>query len=366
MQDWYSLFDKHDNILMLDAHMKADSVVNDPFNQNIICSISGGSDSDVVLDIIHRVDRDHKVQYVWFDTGLEYEATKRHLNYLEDRYNIKIQRERAVKPIPLSCKEYGQPFISKYASENLSRLQRHGFQWEDGPVEVLIEKYPDCKSSIKWWCNCKSSIPNSTYNIDRNKYLKQFIIKNPPDFKISNLCCKYAKKDVAKKYYKDHDIDLDITGIRKSEGGVRSISYKNCYSQNTEGVSHYRPIFWFTDDVKREYEQKFNIRHSECYTKYGFKRTGCSGCPYSRKLFDETATMNLYEPKLYKAVSTVFKDSYEYTRKYREFQKEMKLQEKMKKKEDSQVAIDDMPDANPVRGCQSHQKIKGGLENEQK
>ena len=35
--------------------------------------------------------------------------------------------------------------------------------------------------------------------------------------------------------------------------------------------------------------------------------------------------MKKYEPKLYKAVNNIFKDSYEYTRKYREFCREMNL-----------------------------------------
>ena len=40
-----------------------------------------------------------------------------------------------------------------------------------------------------------------------------------------------------------------------------------------------------------------------------------------------------YEPKLYKAVTTVFKDSYAYTRKYREFCREMKAK-KIKPRKD--------------------------------
>ena len=45
-----------------------------------VCSISGGSDSDIVLDLIHKVDEDGKVKYFWIDTGLEYSATKTILN----------------------------------------------------------------------------------------------------------------------------------------------------------------------------------------------------------------------------------------------------------------------------------------------
>ena len=60
-----------------------------------VCSISGGSDSDIVLDLIHKVDEDGRVKYFWIDTGLEYSATKEHLDYLEQKYGITIER---VKP----------------------------------------------------------------------------------------------------------------------------------------------------------------------------------------------------------------------------------------------------------------------------
>lgn len=82
------------NTIILDNIVKAWSIINNKGYKNIVCSISGGSDSDVMLDIIQKVDIDKKVRYVWFDTGLEYEATKRHLEYLEKRYGIKIERER--------------------------------------------------------------------------------------------------------------------------------------------------------------------------------------------------------------------------------------------------------------------------------
>ena len=48
-----------------------------------VCSISGGSDSDIMLDMVHKLDESKKVHYVWLNTGLEYEAAKRHLKELE-------------------------------------------------------------------------------------------------------------------------------------------------------------------------------------------------------------------------------------------------------------------------------------------
>ena len=113
------------NSIIGDNLIRAWSKINSPKYKKIVCSISGGSDSDVMLDIVWRCDKNNKVDYVWFDTGLEYQATKEHLKYLENKYNIKIKQYKAIKPIPLSCKQYGQPFINKQAAEYIDRLQRH-------------------------------------------------------------------------------------------------------------------------------------------------------------------------------------------------------------------------------------------------
>lgn len=116
-----------------------------------------------------------------------------------------------------------------------------------------------------------------------------------------------------------------ITGVRKAEGGIRFVHYKNCY---TQGGNSYRPLFWFKDEDKREYERAFDIVHSDCYCKYGFARTGCVGCPFSRRLLTELKITKRYEPNMYKAVNNVFKESYEYTKQYRKFVREMKDKEK--------------------------------------
>lgn len=299
-----------------------------------ICSISGGADSDIVLDLIHKVDEDKKVTYFWIDTGLEYLAAKEHLTELEKKYGIEIVRLKPEKPIPTCIKEYGVPFLSKYVSEQMMRLQKHNFQWEDESLEVLLQKYPRCKTALQWWCGERYSDENgiekiSRFSITRNRFLKEFIMANPPDFPISNKCCDFSKKKPAKRIVKELNADLDMTGIRKAEGGIRSAAYKTCFSEcKSKGCDTFRPIFWYTDSDKRDYEDLFNVTHSRCYTEYGLKRTGCVGCPFSKHINEELAVIEQYEPNLYKAAVNLFGKSYEYTRKYREFQKMMKLQEK--------------------------------------
>lgn len=306
--------------------IKAWKIINDPKYKKIVCGISGGSDSDVMLDIVWKCDKDKKVDYVWFDTGLEYQATKDHLKYLEKKYDINIIPYKAIKPIPLSCKKYGQPFLSKYVSEFIRRLQYHNFKWEDRSFEELYNEYPKCKSALEWWCNSKGK--KSKFNIEQNKWLKEFMTQNPPNFSISNVCCKYAKKDVAHKLIKENYYDLNIVGVRKAEGGARANSYKSCFDENVEKCDNYRPLFWYKNSDKQEYCDYYRIIHSSCYNEYGLIRTGCAGCSFGRDFEEELKVIQQYEPKLYKAVNNIFGDSYEYTRKYKEFCKIMDQKKK--------------------------------------
>lgn len=286
--------------------------------------MSGGKDSDIMVDILAHCDTDKKLRYVWFNTGLEYQATKNHIGYLEDKYDINIERINAIKPIPLAVREFGQPFISKYISEQIGRLQKCGFQWEDEPIEQLKEKYTGCDSALTWWCNdyTQEGYTPSYFSIGYTKHLKEFLMENPPEFKISRKCCDYTKKKVVDKYIKKNDIQCQTIGIRRAEGGIRKYAYKSCYTEKTrKNYAEYRPLFWYTNDDEQWYKETYGIVNSDCYEVYGLKRTGCVGCPYSRRFNFEMMWLEQYEPNVVKACRNVFKESYEYTLEFRRFQK---------------------------------------------
>lgn len=116
-----------------------------------------------------------------------------------------------------------------------------------------------------------------------------------------------------------------ITGIRQAEGGIRAATYKSCFSAVSEGCDKYRPIFWYTDEDERRYIEIFDVVNSTCYTTYGMKRTGCVGCPFNKDLERDLESIQKYEPKLLVAVNNVFRDSYEYTRLYKDFCNAMDL-----------------------------------------
>ena len=337
--------------------IKGFSIIRNPEYKRICCTVSGGSDSDVVLDICCKLDVNKKITYCYFDTGMEYRATQRHLDELEKKYNIKIYRIRPSVPVPLAVKKYGQPFLDKNTSENLQRLQKIGFQWEDEEFDILLERY--CKefpaekaikngklkrgyvlhegkyyrgayNALAWWCNAKGE--DSRFNISKTKYLKEFIISNPPWFKISNKCCYYSKKKIIQKLIVGEidglgSFDLIINGVRKYEGGCRKTAYKNCFtpykSKRYKGENHtyseYRPIFFYKQKDKKEYMEHCNIQCSDCYTTYGLLRTGCVGCCFGQNWKDELTAARKYEPSMFTAAQNLFKDSYIYMGMYEEF-----------------------------------------------
>lgn len=297
-------------------------------HNNIACSVSGGADSDIMLDIVNRLDVEKKVHYVFFDTGIEMRATLSHLDYLENRYGIKIERLRHETPIPIAVKKYGYPFLSKKFSDYIERLQKHGFEWEDGSYEELEKKYPNCQTALRWWCNAWGE--KSSANIERAPYLREFMIKNPPQFKISPKCCDYGKKKPADMAAKKYNVDLTLIGLRKAEWGARSMAYKSCLVDGKHGLQHF-PLFWFKDEDKKMYETACSIVHSDAYKVYGCKRTGCAGCPFGSGFEDELKMLQEHEPQLYKAVCNIFGPAYEYTRAYRKFRDEMKEKDREKK-----------------------------------
>lgn len=324
---WINFSESTDGIIsenrsvILDAASKAKNYIE--LHTRPVCAISGGSDSDIMIDIILKFDPERKTKFVFFNTGIEMLPTKKHIPYLESKYGIVIEEHRPEMTVPASVHKYGQPFVSKNISEMIQRLQAHNFAWEDGSFEELWEKYPRCKCALKWWCNMHPPMKcgdESKLNINRHKGLKEFLMTYPPQFKISNKCCYYAKKKLGHQYYKDNKSDLNITGVRKAEGGVRADAYTSCFSQSKLG-DEYRPLFWFSDKDKKAYKDHFGIEYSECYTTYGLTRTGCAGCPFGRDYEQELEILKTFEPELYKAVTYIFKDSYEYTQLFKEFRK---------------------------------------------
>ena len=314
------------NLNIYNSLLRARSVLGR--HRRIAVSVSGGSDSDTMMDLLELVKPENcELAYVFFDTGLEYAATKRQLDYLETKYGVKIERRRAKTTVAAACRLYGVPFISKDVSEFIGRLQTHHFDWNDTPENATPEKYGRCKSALDWYYDRRAvgSSGKEKYGISRLFQLKEFIISSPPTFKISEKCCDYAKKDVADEFHKEFTPDLVVTGMRQAEGGRRLGSIQTCFTPGKNGaVDNYRPLWYWSDADKVLYKQWRDLTYSDCYEVWGLKRTGCTGCPCNSKAEQELAIVAQYEPQLAKAAYGIFGESYQYRREYTAFKEQVK------------------------------------------
>jgi len=313
-----------DFLFAWDAECKTHSVLANYSPEKWIVSYSGGSDSDTLMYFLRSIG--HEPKGVFFNTGFEYQATKRHIAWMRTQ-GFNIVEAKTYKTIPVAIRQKGVPFWSKYVSDMLQRLIRNGFGFEDLPFDELILRYPRCKSALRWWTNRWGA---KRRNISWNPKLREFLTQHPPQFKISAICCDYAKKYTARNYIRENGIELALTGVRKAEGGIRATAYKTCFlSKGTHNKDDlYMPIFWWSDLEKQKWDEANGVRHSDCYAVYGLRRTGCAACPFGSDVEQELDILSHHEPLLFKAANNIFGDSYTYARKFEQFRAEFRQNKK--------------------------------------
>lgn len=317
---------------------------------NATCSYSGGSDSDILLHLIEQVRKTFDlppVHYAFFNTGLEMEATKRHVKEVEALYGVTINSYRPKKNIVQATREYGQPFVSKIMSAGLEGIQRKNIplsihdEYENAEDKAakrkeLKERYPGCETTINFLCCCNSKgepRPDIQLVINSSKYMLDFIKDNPIPFDVSNQCCYCCKKQLAHSVQKPYD--MVITGERRDEGGMRSVPRKDntsmCFTETADGSYRLRPLFYVSDADKQWYKDYYNIRYSDAYEVYGLTRTGCCGCSISAKATEDLEKIRPFEPNLVKAAWNVFGDSYRYRQQYNTYKAFKQAEEKEQK-----------------------------------
>lgn len=166
-------------------------------HDRILISVSGGSDSDCIVHLICTYFPEYldKCYFVFVNTGLEYAATKRHLCDLEAKYGIKIERIRGTSVVT-AVRKYGVPILNKCKAKPLSMFLRGTpkgsyfvFERNDG-----VFAFTENERLLALYCQEKG-------------------------IKVSANCCNVSKKKPIHDYIKLHNIDLDVSGERKAEGG---------------------------------------------------------------------------------------------------------------------------------------------------
>ena len=202
--------------------------------------------------------------------------------------------------------KYGYPFKSKQHSHNVMVYQHSG-------IGLSIKRYLGIIES-----NTKFRCPKSL--------LYQF----EPDFaiKLSDNCCRKMKKEPIKKWEKENNRHIAITGMRNSEGGERA-SIKGCILTDKQGnVKRFHPLIKVDDEWENWFVDQQQIKLCELYQPpFNFKRTGCKGCPFSLDLQEQLEIMELYLPNERKQCEMIWKPVYD---EYRRLNYRLKNVEKIK------------------------------------
>ena len=267
-------------------------------------SFSGGKDSTVLLALIKLCEEvytipPNAIPAVFSNTGIELGITTDFVKWVRDNWYSNVVLVRPEKSFQWVISNEGKPMISKLRSKLLHQLKT---TCPPSSVSLLLRG-----QTLNGRRAEKSRLADKYMHVASN------------DFPImpSDKCCEYMKKRTMHKYEQDNGMLGTATGLRMSEGGTRELSAKTrllnggklcTYTKN--GVLYKLPIIDWSDEDVDEFIEEYNVPLSKAYTEYGFDRTGCMACPFSKNIAHDLSYLYDHEPNSYKASMYWLKDVY--------------------------------------------------------
>ena len=281
--------------------------VNEKYNldENAYLSFSGGKDSTLLSALLDMAIPNNNIPRVFIDTGIEYNAIRAFVLDKADK-DKRFHILKPTKPIKAVLEQYGYPFKSKQHSHNLMVYQHSG-------IGLSIKRYLGIIESNTLF-RCPSNL--------MYQFTADFSLK------CSDQCCLRLKKKPVKKWEKENNRHIAITGMRKAEGGERA-SLKGCVLTDESGnLKKFHPLLVVADEWEDWFVREYNIELCELYKEpFNFKRTGCKGCPFSLDLQEQLSTMELYMPAERKQCEIIWKPVYD---EYRRIGYRLKKYEQIK------------------------------------
>ena len=279
-----------DNELILFDRLEVIKSTNQKYDleNNAYISFSGGKDSTILHYLIDMALPNNHIPRVFINTGIEYNYIVDFVKELaskDDRFII-LKPSQPIKPM---LEKYGYPFKSKLHSHWLSIYNNSG-------LTNAVKKYlGEIEGNIKFICP----------NILKYQFTKDFNIK------CSEKCCTKLKKDPTKKWQKENNRSIVLTGMRKEEGGARE-KLTCIITDKQNKLVKFHPLVVVNDEFENWFIDKYNIELCKLYREpFNFKRTGCKGCPYSLDLQEQLDTMAMYLPNEKKQCEMIWKPVYQ-------------------------------------------------------
>jgi 3'-phosphoadenosine 5'-phosphosulfate sulfotransferase (PAPS reductase)/FAD synthetase len=239
-------------------------------NMKMYCSVSGGKDSEVMLDMIRRFV-DKNVPAVFCNTGNEYPETVKFVRQTDNLTTVRPDMH-----IRQIIEKYGFPLVSKEQSRYIYQAKHtHSAKLLNIRLHHGGEKGIG-KIAQKW----------------------QFLIQAP--FNVSEKCCHFLKRKPFDKFHRETGL-YPIIGTMASESRLRLQKWMQhgCNSFETAMIASYPMSIWTEKDVW-EYIRRFNLPYNPVYDM-GVKRTGCMFCGFGCSLKNDRRFYFLKEhkPKIY-------------------------------------------------------------------
>lgn len=246
-------------------------------------SYSGGKDSHFLYWFIKEYLKRDDIKIVGINTYMEHHE-------IRDRIlkNCDVILTPTLKPFEIK-KKYGSPCFSKIQDDFIDRYQR------GSRSKSLMERI----ESRKFLGN-DGEIHKSSFSL--NKKARELLLSDKLH-KVSPKCCKYLKKEPAKKFEKETGLKA-ILGVRGAESAMRKSQYKTCFTKDKK----FTPLYDLTDELLDKIYQKYNIEIPSVYKH--ICRTGCMGCPYGSYKGDTEKELKLLNENQRKFVFEYFKESY--------------------------------------------------------
>lgn len=246
-------------------------------------SYSGGKDSHFLYWFIKEYLKRDDIKIVGINTLMEHHE-------IRDRIykNCDIVLLPQKKPFDIK-KEYGSPCFSKIQDDFIDRYQR------GSRSKSLLERINSRKFIGKDGLEHTSSFT-------LNKKARELLLSGKLH-KVSPKCCKYLKKEPARKFEKETGLK-PILGVRANESNMRKSQYKSCFTKN----GTFTPIHDLSNELLDGIYKKYNIEIPKIYDY--IERTGCMGCPYGSYKGDTIKELSLLDENQFKFVCSYFKESY--------------------------------------------------------
>lgn len=276
-----------DNELMLYDRIEIiKTTLKDKQNECYI-SFSGGKDSTVLHHLVDLALPNNKIPRVYINTGIEYVDVVKFVKEIasnDDRFVIL----NPTKPVKKVLEERGYPFKSKQHAHNVAIYQRNG-------LTKTNEKYLGLSSKTMFLCP----------KILKYQFSEEFKLK------VSEKCCDELKKKPIKKWEKENNRTITLTGMRSEEGGFRNYQ-RNCAVFKGDELIKFHPLKVVTNEWMDWFIEKEGIKLCKLYYEpFNFKRTGCKGCPFSLDLQHQLDVMEKLLPNEKKQCELIWKPVYE-------------------------------------------------------